>query len=135
MVAVGAAAGGVHKAFDACVAGGDQHVQEAGDVDGVAGNGVGHAARHAAQGGLVQDVVDALNGLVAVFRRANVTLDELKVSPLVVCDQALHFIQIALVAGGKVVQTDDALVELEQGFEQVAADEAGHAGDEPGVGF
>ena len=34
-------------------------------------------------------------------------------------------------AGGEIVEADDALIELEQGFEQVAADEAGYAGDEP----
>ena len=46
-------------------------------------------------------------------------------------DQALHFVQVALVAGGEVVQPHDFLVQLEQGFEQVAADEAGNAGDQP----
>jgi hypothetical protein len=42
---------------------------------------------------------------------------------------------IALVSGGEVVKADDALVQLEQGFKQVAADEASHASDEPGMGF
>ncbi len=37
-------------------------------------------------------------------------------------------------AGGEVVEPDDGLVELEQGFQQVGADEAGDAGDEPGFG-
>lgn len=36
--------------------------------------------------------------------------------------------------GGKVVQTNHLLVDIEQGFEQVAADETGNAGDEPGTG-
>ncbi|MNG31709.1 hypothetical protein D3C84_1175600 [compost metagenome] len=34
-------------------------------------------------------------------------------------------------AGGEVVEADHALVELEQGFQQVGADEAGDAGDQP----
>ena len=38
-------------------------------------------------------------------------------------------------AGGEVVETDNMLVELQQGFDQVAADEAGDAGDEPGFGL
>ena len=135
MVAVGAAAGGIDKAFDLGVAGGYQHVQEAGDVGGVGGDGVGHAAGHAAQGGLVQDVVHTLNGLLAVVQVANVALDELEVGPLRGGDQALHLNQVALVAGGKVIEADDALIELEQGFEQVAANKAGHAGDEPGFGL
>ena len=37
-------------------------------------------------------------------------------------------------AGGKVVEADDLLAQLEQGFEQVAADEAGNAGDQPFFG-
>lgn len=49
-------------------------------------------------------------------------------------DQGLDLIQVVLVAGGEVVEPDDGLVELEQGFQQVGADEAGHAGDEPGFG-
>lgn len=35
-------------------------------------------------------------------------------------------------AGREVIQADDPLIETEQRFEQVGADEAGHAGDEPG---
>jgi hypothetical protein len=38
------------------------------------------------------------------------------------------------VAGGKVVQAHYSLLQLEQGFEQVAADKAGHTGDKPGFG-
>lgn len=72
------------------------------------------------------------HGALAVLELANVALDELKVGPLLRGDQALHFVQVALVAGGEVVEADHALVKLEQGFEQVAADEAGHTGDEPG---
>ena len=48
--------------------------------------------------------------------------------------QALHLVEVALVAGGEVVQADDRLVELQQGLEQVAADEAGDAGDQPCFG-
>jgi hypothetical protein len=36
------------------------------------------------------------------------------------------------VAGREVVEADDALVEQQQGFDQVSADEAGSTGDEPG---
>lgn len=46
---------------------------------------------------------------------------------------ASDFRWVALVAGGKVIEADQALAQLEQGFEQVGADEAGHADDEPSV--
>ena len=135
VVAIGAAAGGVGEAFHLGVARGDQHVEEAGDVGGVGGDGVGQAARHAAQGGLVQDMVHPGTGACAVFQRADVAFDELEAGPLRGGDEPLHFIQVALVAGGEVVEPDHALVELEQGLQQVGADEAGHAGDKPGGGL
>jgi hypothetical protein len=47
----------------------------------------------------------------------------------------LDFVQVALVAGAEVVQTNNALVELKQDFEQVAADEAGNTSDQPGFGL
>ncbi len=47
-------------------------------------------------------------------------------------DAGLNLVEILLVAGGKVVETDHVLVELQQGFDQIAADEAGAAGDQPG---
>jgi hypothetical protein len=56
-------------------------------------------------------------------------VDEGEVLPLRWGDQGLDFVEVALVAGGEVVQADHALVEFEQGFQQVAADEAGYAGD------
>lgn len=81
----------------------------------------------------MQDVIDALAGATAVFQTPDVTLYEAEARPPLGTDQALHLVEVALVAGGEVVQPDHALVELKQGFEQVGADEAGYAGDEPGL--
>lgn len=138
VVAIGAAAGGVGEAFDTApcigIARGHEHVQKPGDVGGVGGDGVFDAAGHTAQCGLVQHVVHTLASALAVGQLADVALDEAEVGPLGGGDKGLHFIEVALVAGGKVVQAHHALIQLEQGFEQVAANEAGHAGDEPGAG-
>ena len=48
VVAIGAAAGSIGETFDFGVAGCYQHVEEAADVGGVGGDGVCHAAGHAA---------------------------------------------------------------------------------------
>ena len=48
VVAIGAAAGGVDKAFNFRVARSNKHVEKASDVAGVGGDGVFHAAGHAA---------------------------------------------------------------------------------------
>ena len=82
----------------------------------------------------MEDVVDALAGFLAVGQFANVARNEVKVGPLRRGDESLYFVQVALVSGGKAVEADHALVELEQGFEQVAADETSHSGDKPGMG-
>ncbi len=56
------------------------------------------------------------HGPLAVFKIADVALDELEIAPLFRGYQTLHLIQVALVAGGKVVQANHALVEFEQGL-------------------
>ena len=45
---------------------------------------------------------------------------------------AFDFIEIALIAGREIVEPHHALIELEQGLQQIRADEAGDAGDQPG---
>ena len=65
----------------------------------------------------------------------NVSLDEFEVFPPRRSDQSFCFVEVLFVARGKVVQTDDFLAELEQGFDYVRADEPGGARDEPGFGL
>ena len=134
VVAVGGAGGGVGEALYAFVLRGNQHVQEPVDVGLIGGDGVVNGTGHGAQGGLVQDVVCAGDGFCAVFQVADVAFDEGEVGPLVGGDFALDFVQVVLVASGEVVQADDGLVQLQEGFQQIGADEACYAGDEPGFG-
>src|SRR5690606_7044439 len=68
----------------------------------------------------------------AILLVADVAFMKGEARPLLGADEFAHLVQVLLVAGGEVVQADHALVELEQGFEQVGADEAGDAGDQPG---
>lgn len=133
MVAIGRTAGSVGKTAHLGITRRHQHVQEAIDIGGVAGDRIVEATRHRAERGLMEHVVDTLAGATAVFQTPNVALNEAEARPLLGTDQALHLVKVALVAGGEVVQPDHALVELEQGFEQVGADEAGYAGNEPGL--
>ena len=83
----------------------------------------------------MEDVVCAFDGFFAVVQVADVSFYEGELGPLFSGDFALDFVQVVLVAGGEVVQADDGLVEAQQGFQQVGADKAGHAGDEPGFGI
>ena len=133
MVAIGAAAAGIHKALHLGIARGHQHVEEAGDVGGVGVGRVCQAARHAAQRGLVQHVIDAFAGTGAVFRLADVTFNEAEAAPLLRSHKTLHFLQVVAKAGGEVVQAHHALIQLQQRFQQVGADEAGNAGHQPGA--
>ena len=132
MVAVGRARRRVDEALHPGVARRHQHVEEAGIVGGVGGERVFQRARHRAERGLVEHVVDARTDLVTGDEITDVAALEAEVLPALGTDAGLHLRQILFMAGGEVVQPDDALVEQEQGLDQVAADEAGGAGDEPG---
>jgi len=134
VVAIGAAAGGIGEALNLCIARCDQHVQKAGDVGGVGGNRVGDAARHAAQRSLVQHMVDGslcipAHSCLAVLQLPDVSAHHAEARPLLRLHQGLNFVQVVLMAGGKTVQPHHLLVKPQEGFEQVAADEASHAGD------
>ncbi len=134
VVAVGGAGGGVGEALDPFVFCCHQHVQEPVDVGLIGGDGIIDGPGHGTQGRLVEDVVGAGDGFFTVFQVADVAFDEGETSPLVGGDGLLDFVQVVLVAGGKVVQADDGLVQLQEGFQQVGADEACYAGDQPGFG-
>ena len=134
MIAIGRAAGCIGKASHLCVACRDQHVEEAVDVGAVSGDRVVDRARDGAEGGLMQDVVHTFASLAAVVEVADVALDELEACPLFRADQLLDFVEVVLVAGGEVVEADHPLVELEQSFQQVGADEASYTGNQPGLG-
>jgi hypothetical protein len=51
--------------------------------------------------------------------------------PLFRAHRLAHLIQVVLVAGGQVVQPYDDLIQPEEFFEEVAADESGNAGYQP----
>lgn len=50
-------------------------------------------------------------------------------------DQGLHFVEILQIAYGKVAKAHHALIQLEQGFQKVAADKPSHAGHQSYFGF
>ncbi|MNR64573.1 hypothetical protein D3C85_1872620 [compost metagenome] len=52
--------------------------------------------------------------------------------PLFSGNKGLNLVEVTLVTGGEVIQPDYTLAELKQGLQQVGADKAGHACDEPG---
>lgn len=71
-------------------------------------------------------------GAAAVVHLADVAFDEAQARLLRGADQVGHFVRVALVMGGKVIQARHVLIEQKQGFEQVAANESDDACDEPG---
>ena len=83
----------------------------------------------------MQHVVHAFAGLAAGVGIADVALDEAEAAPLFGRHQLLHHVEVVLVSGEEIVEAHDALAVGEQGLQQVGADEPGHAGDEPRVGF
>jgi hypothetical protein len=72
---------------------------------------------------------------MAGFQVADIAPDETEPLPGVCPDPALDLVKIVLVAGGKIIETHHPLPQIEQGFEQIGADEAGDAGHQPGGGL
>ena len=131
MVTVGRARRRVGEARHFGIAGGYQHVEKAADVDFVRRDRIIHRARHRAERGLVKHMIDAFHRVRTVLQAPDIAFDEAEAAPLLGRDERAHFVEVVLIAGREVVQSDDGLVELEQRFQQIGADEAGHAGDEP----
>lgn len=143
MVTIGGTGGRIDEALDLRISRRDQHVEEPRNVGFVGGDRIFDRSRNTAQSGLMQHVIHRrrlliaissgkIHGAPAIIEVTDVSIDEVEVSPLLWCYQRLNFVQIALVACGKVVQPYHALIEFEQGLQQVAADETRHASDEPG---
>lgn len=82
MVAVGRAAGSIGNAAHLGVPGSDQHVQKAVDIRGIGGDRVVEAAGHGSERGLMQNVVHAGTGGLAILQPTNVAFDEAEACPL-----------------------------------------------------
>src|SRR5439155_4525447 len=85
----------------------------------------------AAERRLMQDQLDAVARGLAVGELTDVAANELEARPLLGAQCSLDFVEVTLVSRGEIVEPDHALIEREQGLEQVRPDEAGGAGDEP----
>src|SRR5690606_6903018 len=107
---------------NASVAGGNEQVQRAGDVDGKRGLRIGDRARDGGQGTLVIDQLDAVDGAAEVVLVAEVAFHQLNIVGDVV--------EVAAVAGGEVVEDADVLAIGEEAGDEMGANESGAAGDE-----
>ena len=81
----------------------------------------------------MQDVIDIGAKPLARSQVANVAFNNAGASPLAYSDFDEYFVEIFLVAGRKIVQSEDELIELKKSFENVRADETSDARDEPGA--
>src|SRR5207253_734043 len=106
---------------------------EAGDVHLVRLQRILDRARHRPERRLVEHEVDAAAGARAGLGISNVTLVETETSGLLARHGGERLRDVPLAARGEVVEADDALVEREQMLEEVRADEACAAGQQPGL--
>ena len=61
----------------------------------------------------------------------NVPLHKGKTAPSILAHHLVYHVQIFLVAGEKIVESDHALSQLQETFKQIGANKAGHARYEP----
>ena len=133
MIAIDRTARGVNKRAHLLIARREQHVERAVDVRVVAVQRLGNRARYRPERALMQHVVHAGAGFVAEVADAQVALKEAEAFPLAGGDEVLELVEVLAVAGGEVVEAHHSLVEFEEVFDEVGADEAGSPGDEPGA--
>jgi hypothetical protein len=83
----------------------------------------------------MEDIIDPGAGLAAGSLVTDIALNETESLPGFRRDPTLNLVQIALMSGGEIIQANNPLPQLQQGFEQIGADEAGNAGHQPGGGL
>src|SRR5439155_10482909 len=103
------------------------------DVAVVSGDRICNRARHAPERCLVQHQVHRAACAATSIERADIALHETEVFPLAGAESLFHLLQVVSVARGKIVQPYHPLIQLEQGFQQMRADESGRARNQPGA--
>ena len=83
----------------------------------------------------MQYVIDARARPAAVFRIADVSLDEFEFAPLLRADRPLNILEVMSIAGYEIVHSHHRLIEFEQRFEKVGADKSGNPRDQPLFGL
>lgn len=74
----------------------------------------------------MKHVIDAITSSLTIFKRADVAFNERKFLPLLWTVHGFDFVKVMLVAGGKVVQTNNELVQFQKVFHKVRNDETGN---------
>jgi hypothetical protein len=110
---------------------GDEQVQRAVHVRRVARERVLERERHRNEARLVQDEVNPVARLAAERRVVDRAGKQVEARPRGGGHARPHVLEILQRAGGKIVQPHDRLAEFQQRLQQVRADEARAAGDEP----
>ena len=120
VIAIDGGGAGEDEFFDTVVGGGFQDVEQAGDIDAGAFDGVLHGFRHGDHGGEVEDVVDA----------GHEGIDQGAIGDGAVHEGVIESREVFEVSGAEVVEHDDFRGEALEVLDKMRADETGTAGDE-----
>ena len=131
MVAIGGTGRGINKPLDPGIAGGNEHFDKARYVRFMTRQRILDGSWHRTQGRVVEHEIDPCASLPAVCEDPDIALYEREVVPCRSADRFLNLVKIAGVAGREVIDAHDSLVELQQRLENIGADEARNARDEP----
>ena len=131
VVSIGGTACGIDHATDAGIFGRDQHVQKSIHIGRVCRQWIFETSGYRAQCSLMQHMVHTLTSQAAVVQIPNVTSDHSELFPTQRPHQGLDLFQISLVTSGKVIQTDNLLIQFQKRFKQIGTNEPGNARDQP----
>src|SRR5690242_4704379 len=87
--------------------------------------------RNRAEGRVMEDDLHSSARFSAKVKIADIAFVQPKPFPGLRSNDRFYLFKIVLVTSGKIIESDDSLIELEQRLEQVRADETGDAGDQP----
>ena len=131
MIAIRGAGCRINKTPDSCVARGDQHVEESGRVRGVGAQRIRERPRNRAQRSLVQYDIDRIAHAAASIEVDDIGFDERVAFPRSLAHFPPNLIEVPAMAGFEIIDADDVLIEPQECFQQMRADESGAPGDQP----
>ena len=124
VIAVSRTRSRVHESLYARVASGDKHIEKPGCISCVCLKRIAYRSWHGAKGRLVQHDIRRFTNLATRGEVDDVSLEELMSGPFRFANRDTRFVEVVPIAGRKIVDTDDVLLEVQQRFDEMRTDES-----------
>src|SRR5580704_11203530 len=110
MIPIGSTARSINEAFHVRVTCSDEHVKKTGNTAFIGSDRIGDRVRHGTESCLVKHVVDAITGVSARLKIADVSFNKGEPSPLFLVHSVSELFKINWFASGEVIQSCHPLI-------------------------